>query len=316
MRSTILLSLVFLAILVLGAWSDPTTVDTKTELGRMLFFDPILSKDSTISCASCHKPEFAFSDTVSLSVGVGGKLGKRNTPSVMNMASRGIFFYDGRAATLRNQVHFPIEDPAEMNLAFPEAVKRVANSQKYVTLFKKLYESVPDGNNIRDAIAHFEESLETSDTEFDAWMMDKPNRMSESAIRGRKLFMSDRAKCFDCHFSPDFTGDEFKNIGLYDEKKYVDKGRYEITGNPNDLGKFKVPGLRNVGMTGPYMHDGSFKTLEDVIDYYSNIYDFVSKPINLDTTLIKPIQFTEGEKKDLIAFLHSLTDRSFVLTSR
>ena len=306
----------FFSILFLVAWSDPLVVDSRVTLGKMLFFDPILSKDSTISCASCHKPEFAFSDTVSLSLGVGGTPGRRNTPSVMNMASRSIFFYDGRAKTLQDQVHFPVEDPAEMNLAFPEAIARVARSDMYREHFRKLYGSDPDETNIRDAIARFEESLETADTEFDAWMMDKPNQMSESAIRGRTLFMSDRAKCFDCHFSPDFTGDEFKNIGLYDERKYTDKGRYEVTKNPDDMGKFKVPGLRNVAVTAPYMHDGSFKTLEEVVEYYSDIYTVVNKPLNLDTTLIKPILFTPQEKKDLVAFLRSLTDRSFIHTKQ
>jgi len=316
MKFAVVFAGVFCTILSLVAWSDPLVVDSRVSLGRILFFDPILSKDSTISCASCHKPEFAFSDTVSLSLGVGGTPGRRNTPSVMNMASRSIFFYDGRAKTLRDQVHFPVEDPAEMNLAFPEAIARVARSDMYREHFRKLYGSDPDETNIRDAIARFEESLETADTEFDAWMMDKPNQMSESAIRGRTLFMSDRAKCFDCHFSPDFTGDEFKNIGLYDERKYTDKGRYEVTKNPDDLGKFKVPGLRNVAVTAPYMHDGSFKTLEEVVEYYSDIYSVVNKPLNLDTTLIKPILFTPQEKKDLVAFLRSLTDRSFIHTKQ
>lgn len=316
MKFAVVFAGVFCTILSLVAWSDPLVVDSRVSLGRILFFDPILSKDSTISCASCHKPEFAFSDTVSLSLGVGGTPGRRNTPSVMNMASRSIFFYDGRAKTLRDQVHFPVEDPAEMNLAFPEAIARVARSDMYREHFRKLYGSDPDETNIRDAIARFEESLETADTEFDAWMMDKPNQMSESAIRGRTLFMSDRAKCFDCHFSPDFTGDEFKNIGLYDERKYTDKGRYEVTKNPDDMGKFKVPGLRNVAVTAPYMHDGSFKTLEEVVEYYSDIYTVVNKPLNLDTTLIKPILFTPQEKKDLVAFLRSLTDRSFIHTKQ
>ncbi len=316
MKFALFITGIFCAIIFLAAWSDPVVVDSRVALGKKLFFDPILSKDSTISCASCHKPEYAFSDTVALSPGVNDRQARRNTPSVMNMASRSIFFYDGRAKTLRHQVHFPVEDPAEMNLAFPEAIARVGRSATYREYFQKLYGSDPDDTTIRDAIARFEESLETSDTEFDAWMMDKPNKMSEAAIRGRTLFMSDRAKCFDCHFSPDFTGDEFKNIGLYDEKKYTDKGRYEVTKNPEDLGKFKVPGLRNIAVTAPYMHDGSFKTLEEVVEYYSDLYAFVSKPVNLDSTLVKPILFTPQEKKDLVAFLQSLTDRSFVQTKR
>jgi cytochrome c peroxidase len=293
-------------------FSFTTEPINKVQLGEKLFFDPILSKDSTISCASCHNPLLAFADSLVISKGVSGKTGKRNAPSVMNMASRSEFFYDGRAKSLRDQVHFPIQDPLEMDLNMEQAVERVKNNSNYKLLFQKIYFETPNEKNIADAIATFEESLETSNTEFDAWMMDKPNSMSESAIRGRKVFMSDKAKCFDCHFSPDFTGDEFKNIGLYDEVRYKDKGRYEATGDKNDLGKFKVPGLRNVAVTAPYMHDGSFKTIEDVIEYYDNPYKFVNNPINMDTLLLKPILFTPEEKKDLIAFLNSLTDRQFI----
>jgi len=286
--------------------------ETKEKLGEKLFFDPILSKDSTISCASCHKPDFAFSDTVAISMGVNGRFGKRNAPSVMNMAARSEFFYDGRAKSLRDQIHFPIEDSMEMNLNYEMAVKRLQRNPFYSAAFKSIYLEAPSKENLADAIATFEESLETADTEFDAWMIDQPNIMSSEAIKGRELFMSDKAKCFDCHFSPDFTGDEFKNIGLYDGIKYTDKGRYEVTKNKQDIGKFKVPGLRNVAVTGPYMHDGSFKSLKDVIEYYSDPFKFISKPINMDTTLLRPILFTEEEKSQLEAFLTSLTDRKFL----
>ena len=293
-------------------WSFTNTEPkTEVELGKILFFDPILSKDSTVSCSSCHKPDLAFADSLAISPGIDNRIGRRNAPSIMNMASRSEFFYDGRAKDLVDQIHFPIEDNLEMDAKMSEVVERLKKHPKYPIWFKKIYNEVPTENNLALAIASFEESLETSDTEFDAWMNDLPNKMSDAAIRGRKLFLSDRAKCFDCHFSPDFTGDEFKNIGLYDEKKYKDKGRYEVTKNQNDLGKFKVPGLRNVAVTAPYMHDGSFATLRDVIEYYSDPYQFVSKPINMDTTLLKPINFTTQEKEDLEAFLLSLTDRRF-----
>lgn len=304
--------LLFTTCLALVAPPYLKDIKTASELGEKLFFDPILSKDSTLSCASCHKPEFAFADHVAISPGVGGKIGRRNAPSVMNMASRSEFFYDGRANSLRHQIHFPVEDPMEMDLSFTKAVLRIQRHPEYSALFRQVYGRQPDETLVRDAIASFEESLETADTEFDAWMQDRPNAMSEAAIRGRTLFMSDRAKCFDCHFSPDFTGDEFKNIGLYDTKKYLDKGRYDVTGNVADLGKFKVPGLRNVAVTAPYMHDGSFQTLEEVIDYYSNPYKFVAHPINMDTLLQKPLNLMDQEKADLLAFLQSLTDRQFL----
>jgi cytochrome c peroxidase len=284
---------------------------SKVQLGEKLFFDPILSKDSTLSCGTCHKPSLAFADSVAISKGVDGKFGRRNAPSVMNMAFRDAFFYDGRATSLRHQVHFPVEDPLEMNLSFEEAVYRLKKNKVYAALFKKIYLEEPSADNLADAIASFEESLETANTEFDAWMTDQPNTMTESAIRGRSIFMSKRAKCFDCHFSPDFTGDEFKNIGLYDEKKYKDKGRYEVTKIDGDLGKFKVPGLRNVAITAPYMHDGSLKTLKDVVEYYSNPYQFVQHPINMDSALVQAINFSTQEKTDLENFLISLTDRKF-----
>lgn len=285
---------------------------TKVELGEKLFFDPILSADSTISCASCHKPAYAFADTLAISPGIEGRIGRRNAPSVMNMASRGELFFDGRAKDLREQVHFPIEDSLEMGLKYENAVTKLNGHKTYREYFQYIYNEEVTATNLADAIASYEESLETADTEFDAWMSDKPNKMSEAAIRGRTLFMSDRAKCFDCHFSPDFTGDEYRNIGLYDEKKYLDKGRFETTKNLDDLGKFKVPGLRNVAVTAPYMHDGSMKTLDEVIEYYSIPYKFVKDPINMDSLIRVPIHFTSQEKSDLKAFLESLTDRKFV----
>lgn len=283
------------------------------ELGERLFKDPILSLDRTISCASCHIPEFAFADTARLSKGVGGKLGERNTPSVMNMASRPYFFYDGRAATLEEQVYHPIRNPVEMNLAVKEAVKRVQNDKNYRQWFKKIYGKKPDSAYIGLALATFMRSLESvGDAPADLWIRktDTLHEMSESALRGRLLFLN-KAKCFDCHFSPDFTGDEFRNIGLYDGKLNNDVGRFAITKDSTDLGKMKVPGLRNVGRTAPFMHDGRFKTLKEVVDFYDNPQLFVPNAINVDTLLQKPLGLTDDEKKDLIAFLHSLTDRKF-----
>lgn len=285
--------------------------ETKAELGEKLFFDPILSRDSSISCASCHKPHLAFADSLAVSPGIEGRLGKRNAPSVMNMAFRSVFFYDGRAKTIRDQIHFPIQDSVEMDLSYEVAVSRLISNKYYKTAFNLIYKEDPNVDNVADAISEYESTLETANTEFDAWMNNRPNAMSASAIRGRDVFMSDKAKCFNCHFGPDFTDDDFKNIGLYDDSKYTDRGRYDITKKPSDMGKFKVPGLRNVAVTAPYMHDGSFKTLREVIEYYDNPYKIVHDPINIDEDLSKPLNLTEQEKRDLEAFLRSLTDRRF-----
>ncbi len=287
------------------------SIHTSTELGEKLFFDPILSKDKMISCGSCHKPEFAFADNRSLSLGVGDSLGVRNTPSVMNMASREHFFYDGRAATLEEQAIGPIENPVEMNLKIDEAIKRLNESEIYQSLFKKIYLEEPTVENLTNALADFQRSLESDGTApHDEWINDEnPNGLSLSQQRGREIFL-DKGKCFDCHFGPDFTGDEFRNIGTYDEKEYKDRGRFDVTKDSSDLGKFKTPGLRNVALTAPYMHDGSLETLEEVVEFYSDLYMFVQEPINIDTLMVEPLKLTYQEKEDLVNFLHSLTDET------
>jgi cytochrome c peroxidase len=300
-------------ILIAFSYKDnPKEPSTRAELGEQLFFDPILSLDSTLSCATCHKPEFAFADTVAITPGVGGVLGTRNAPSVMNMLYRDLMFFDGRARDLRHQVRFPIEDPLEMNLPIDKALDRLSHHEHYKRWFLKIYGEAPSLENLSDAIASFEETLETGNTAFDRYMMGDNDALSASAKRGHQVFVSNKAKCFDCHFGPDFTGDEFKNIGLYDEVLFVDKGRFLVTGDSSDLGRFKVPGLRNIAVTGPYMHDGSMTSLREVIDYYDNPFAKIAHPINIDTLLQTPMGLTEQEKTDLENFLISLTDKKFL----
>lgn len=294
---------------------DPQSGNSKitlTGLGEKLFFEKALSLDQSISCASCHIPEYAFADTVTFSRGVGGRLGKRNTPSVTNMAGRSLMFYDGRAKNLEDQVHFPVEDPNEMAFTLEQAAKRLKKKKEYKQWFQSVFNEAPNAQNIARAIAAYEESLETSNTPFDNYMNDKQPSMSTAAIRGREVFMSKKAKCFDCHFSPDFTGDEFRNIGLFDKNQFLDKGRFEVTKDSADLGKFKVPGLRNVAVTPPYMHNGMFSTLEEVIEYYDNPTKFVAHSINADSLLQKPLGLTVQEKSDLVEFMKALTDFRFI----
>jgi cytochrome c peroxidase len=284
---------------------------TKEELGKLLFFEKKLSRDNSISCASCHIPEYAFSDTLDFSIGVGGRKGKRNTPSAMNMASREIFFFDGRAATLEIQATFPIQDHNEMDINIDKAVSKIAQDKFYQKAFKKIYKKSPNKTNILSAIADYERSLESS-SPFDDYMNGDKNAISESAKRGHKIFMNPKNKCFDCHFTPDFTGDEFRNIGLFNGKELNDSGRYLITKKKNDIGKFKVPGLRNIAVTGPYMHNGMFKTLQEVIAYYNNPIAKIPNAINTDTLLHKPLLMSDNEMIDLEEFLKTLTDPAFV----
>lgn len=291
---------------------EPTT---KEELGELLFSDPILSQNNQISCASCHIPEFAFSDTSKLSKGVDGKLGSRNTPSAMNMTDRNFFFHDGRAETLEDQAAGPIENPVEMNLPIAEAIKRLNDDENYRNYFKKIYKESPNRSNLLDAIASFERTLETSNTPFDRFMNKDKSAISEAAKRGQIIF-NEKGKCFDCHFGPDFTGDEFRNIGLYNGKDLNDLGRYDVTKDSADIGKFKVPGLRNIAITAPYMHNGMFQTLTEVIDYYDTPTAFVKGSINSDSLLSKPLGLTKEEKSDLLQFLNTLTDDRFNTTAK
>lgn len=293
--------------------SEPTlkTPYNEATLGELLYFDPILSSDSSVSCASCHKPEFAFADNTPVSKGVGGKMGDRNAPSTMNQSARNFQFWDGRMETLEEQALGPIENPVEMNLPVSELITRLYKHKQYMEFFNKIYGEKPSRKNIAMAIAAYERTLETNDTPFDDYMKnDDTTGFGKSEQRGQDIF-NNKGKCFDCHFGPDFTNDQFRNLGLFNGKDLNDSGRYKVTRKLSDLGKFKTPGLRNIAMTAPYMHNGMHKTLREVIDYYDEPDKFVKNGINRDTLLNKPLGLTEGEKKDLENFLLSLTDRRF-----
>lgn len=309
--------LLLISIFFLFVVSCKTTVskeiNSETSLGEHLFFDPILSRDSSVSCASCHKPEFAFADNEALSKGIYKQRTTRNTPSCMNVASLNAYFWDGRAETLEEQALGPIESAVEMDLPISLAVKRLLRNSFYKETFYRIYGKAPSSDLMAKALAEYQRTLETSNTPFDKWMNGKDTTlMSESAKRGLNIF-NNKGKCFDCHFGGDFTGnDKFKNIGLYNGKDLKDEGRSKISMQPKDLGTFKTPGLRNIAVTAPYMHDGRFKTLAEVIDYYNEPDKFVANSINRDTLLNKPLGLSKEEKKDLENFLLSLTDTQFI----
>ncbi len=309
MKSLHLTFLGFLISFLLVSYQPIETI-TLAALGEKLFFDPILSEDSTLSCASCHIPAFAFSDTVAFSKGVGGRLGKRNTPSVTNMASRPHFFYDGRAASLEDQVLMPIFDSMEMRANKHLVNARLQRHPVYSAAFTSLGQQ-PNVESLALALAAYIRELETSDSPFDFWMKGNEAAMSVAAVRGREVFMK-KGKCFDCHFSPDFTGDEFRNVGLFTgQGKFADQGRFAITKDSVDLGRFKVPGLRNVAVTAPYMHNAMFTTLDEVIEFYDTPDKIIKGSLNRDTLLQQPLNLTPLEKTDLKAFLEALTDKRF-----
>jgi cytochrome c peroxidase len=313
MKKAFFCSLVIIAgLFIISTSFEEKHADIRSiaSLGKKLFSERILSKDSSLSCASCHIPAYAFADTVAFSAGIGGKLTKRNTPSVLNMKNRPYYFWDGRAATLAEQSLMPIKNPDEMDLSIDEAVKRLNQSREYKYLFQKIFKQKPSAKNLAAAFAAYEQTLETVDSKFDDWS-NNLKELTAAEERGRELFVGDKAKCFDCHRMEDFTTDEFKNIGLYNEKELNDAGLYHLTGKESDKGKFKTPGLRNIAVTAPYMHNGMFKTLEEVVEYYNDPSKVVSSCINIDEALKTPLGLTDGEKKDLVIFLKTLTDKKY-----
>ncbi len=312
-RSGLLLFFNAMVIIFISTSFEEKNIEirTKAGLGKKLFSEKILSNDSSVSCASCHIPAYAFADTVAFSVGIGGKLTKRNTPSVLNMKNRPYFFWDGRAASLEEQSLMPIQNPDEMGLPVDEAIKRLNQSAEYKNLFQKIFKQKPSSKNLAAAFAAYEQTLETVDSKFDDWS-NNLKKLTAAEERGRKLFVGDKAKCFDCHRMEDFTTDEFKNIGLYNEKELNDAGLYMLTKKESDKGKFKTPGLRNIAVTAPYMHNGIFKTLEEVMEYYNDPAKVVTNSINMDDALKKPLGLTDNEKKDLVSFLKTLTDNKYI----
>jgi cytochrome c peroxidase len=312
MKTVIISGISLLTFLFMNASNKSEEPVNKEDLGKLLFFDPILSATKTISCASCHKPEFAFADNRAVSIGVNNRKGTRNTPSAMNLRSHEAFFWDGRAATLQEQALAPIENPSEMNLPIDIAVGRLQNNRRYNNYFRLIFNSRPTKALLGEAIASFELTLETTDSPFDNWKYyDDSTKVSEAVRRGFEVF-NGNGKCVKCHFGSDLTQNEFRNIGLFNGRQLNDSGRYAITKNRGDIGKFKTPGLRNIAITAPYMHNGMFKTLKEVIDFYDNPARKVPRAINRDTILTKPLGLTRREKEDLEAFLLSLTDKQFL----
>jgi cytochrome c peroxidase len=288
--------------------NNPLTAE-KIALGKQLFFDPVLSLDSSISCASCHKPAFAFSDNVAFSSGVESRPGFRNAPSLANVAYVPIMLRDGGFPSLETQVMVPVQDHNEMAFNMLELAQRLQHDTYYNAAFNRVFGRDVDAGDIAKAIAAFERTLLSGDAKYDKVMRKEAGyTFTPSEQAGYNLFFHDeRLQCKSCHGGFTFTNSDFYNNGLY-EQYVTDEGRARITGLSEDVGKFKVPTLRNISLTAPYMHDGSMPTLDAVITFYiSGGNEHMNK-----SDLIKPISLSDEEKQNLIAFLHTLTDDTFI----
>ena len=272
-------------------------------LGKRLFFDPILSRDSSISCGSCHFQEFAFADNKAVSPGVESKLGTRNSMSLVNLAYADFFLREGGVPTLEMQVLAPIQDHNEMDFNIIPVAERMKLIPSYIAQSLKAYNREPDAFVITRALAAFERTLISGNSNYDK------NRMTASERDGKALFFSDSLACSTCHGTFLFTNQGIENNGLY--AQYPDSGRYILTHLQEDIGKFKVPTLRNIELTAPYMHDGSILNLEEVISHYAS----GGKSHFNQSSLVTEFTLTNVEKANLIAFLYSLTDDEFIANS-
>ena len=270
-------------------------------LGKKLFYDKRLSVDSTISCASCHKPSYAFADNTSMTSGVFGRQGVTNSPSLANVAYHPYYTREGGVPTLEMQVLVPVSEHNEFGFNIVEIVERLKNDTRYQEMSLKAYGRPLDPFVITRSISTFERSIISGDSKYDKYLKGAATLSAEEFL-GKELFFSEKTNCSSCHQGYNFTNYEFKNNGLYEV--YAHPGRYRLTQKESDLAVFKTPGLRNVGFTSPYMHDGSIATLQDVIEHYnSGGKNHVNK-----SNFIRPLGLNEKEKKALEAFLHTLDD--------
>lgn len=274
--------------------ADNPSTEEKILLGKQLYFDGRLSADNKVACVTCHDPAKGFSNGEQFATGVEGKKGGRNSPTVINSAYQKYQFWDGRAKSLEDQALGPIQNPIEMNMPLDEVVAKLNNIPGYKEQFQKVFGTDVTSEGIAKAIAAYERTVLSHDAPYDRFKAGDKTAMSEAAQRGMKLFFN-KANCSACHAGPNFTDNTFHNIGV----PGADEGRTVISKALGDKGAFKTPTLREIARTAPYMHDGCYKTLEEVIAHYAK--GGTAHP-QLDEELY-PLKLTPEETSDLITFL-------------
>jgi cytochrome c peroxidase len=282
---------------------DNPLTNEKILLGRKLFFDPILSRDRTISCATCHDPELGFTDNKLVAVGVAGKKGTRRSPRLINRGYGKLFFWDGRAASLEDQVLQPIQNPIEMALTLEEAETRLSADAGYVAGFQNAFGRPPDTAALQQALASYVRTIVSGNSPYDRYVAGETAALSPEQRRGLDVFRG-KGNCAVCHLGPNLTDEEFHNTGVgWKDGARKDQGRAKVTADAADSGAFKTPTLREIASTGPYMHDGSLATLADVIEFY----DKGGEPDAHLSREMQRLNLTETEKAGLLEFLRALS---------
>lgn len=299
--------------------NNPYT-EEKAELGKVLFFDPRLSKSGQISCANCHDPELNWGDARRVSYGEGRLQGTRNAPSLVNIAYSKIFFWDGRAATLEDQASFPIQDTKEMNFHIDLATKRLNKIKGYKPYFKKAFgKEKLTQEEILKAIATFERTLISPKSKFDRFIEGDSTQLTNRQVEGLHLFRT-KARCINCHNTTNFADNKFHNVGLtYYGRQYEDLGRYNVTKKAENVGEFKTQSLRGVTQNAPYMHNGLFPNLRGVLNIYNaGMPQPKRKENQLNDTLfpttsklIKKLDLSKSELDALEDFIMSLSTGAY-----
>lgn len=282
---------------------NPMTPE-KVELGKMLYFDKRISKDGTISCATCHNPKEGWTERKDTSVGIHEQKGTRNSPTVLNAAYAAAQFWDGRAATLEEQALGPVENPIEMGNSMESVVAELAKIPEYQERFQKVFGAGVTKEGFAMAIAAFERTVLSGNSPYDRYKNGDEQALTEAQKRGLDLF--EGTGCADCHTPPLFSSYQYRNAGVGIDQKNADLGRQVVTGKESDKGRFRIPSLRDVADTAPYFHDGSAKTLEDAVALMAaGGKDNPNLAPELEA--IRDAKLTEQDRKDLVAFLQALS---------
>lgn len=279
----------------------------KRELGRLLYYDKRLSADGTVSCATCHDPALAFTDGKAVSDGIGGQKGGRSAPTVFNRAYSLAQFWDGRAKSLEEQAGGPMQNAIEMGNTHKGVVDTLNTIAGYKPLFVKAFGKQDFGiEEVTKAIATYERTVLSGNSPYDRYKAGNKAAMSASQVRGMDVYFN-KAKCDQCHEGINLTTNAYHNLGVGTDKPVPDEGRFVVTKVAGDWAAFKTPTLREIARTAPYMHDGSLKTLEEVVDFYDK-GGIANK--NLDERL-KPLKLSDVEKKDLVEFMKALSGQGW-----